>query len=91
MEILNTKTQAIISISEIEFKKQFSAEIVSAEERWMKESEEGRKYVSLITSDDTGKYDDMESPFFSNLKANFNEYGDKWTSPRGIEQIYIIQ
>lgn len=91
MKIINTKTNKEFEVTESEFLKKWNEEILAAEERWMTENEKGQKYAAAVAADTTGKYDDTVSPFFDNLKENFNQYGCTWTGPRGVEPIFKIE
>jgi len=61
---------------------------LSAEDRYNEQTAEGQAYIKGVLSCEIG--DDLESPFYDDLVGNFNKYGDTWTSPRGVEQLYLL-
>lgn len=91
LQLTNNQTERLLDLTQEEFLNSFKKEISSAEERWMRDTEEGRAYSKKVASDTKGQYDNERSPFFDSLYVNFNEYGDKWNSPRGVEPILEVR
>lgn len=88
MKIIDNKKGTEFEISKIEFLQKFSKEILSAEARYNEQTAEGKDYIKGVLSGHIGN--DLESPFYDDLVGNFNKYGDTWTSPRGVEQEYLL-
>nr|DAH89337.1 MAG TPA: hypothetical protein [Caudoviricetes sp.] len=88
MKIIDNKKGTEFEISMSEFLQNFSEEVLSAEDRYNEQTAEGQAYIKGVLSGAIG--DDLESPFYDDLVGNFNKYGDTWTSPRGVEQRYLL-
>ena len=78
------------SFAESDFFRRFEDSIFAAEERYLRETAEGREWAHKVATSD-GEYDDGKSPFWADFVGNFNRYCDTWTSPRGVEPIYQIE
>ena len=77
-------------LSERNFLRRFEEPIFAAEERYLRETAEGREWAHKVATSD-GEYDDEKSPFWADFVGNFNRYCDTWTSTRGVEPIYQIE
>ena len=88
MKIIDNKKGTEFEISKSEFLQNFSEEVLSAEYRYNEQTAEGQAYIKEVLSCEI--CDDLESPFYDDLVCNFNKYGATWTSPRGVEQRYLL-
>lgn len=75
---------------ERDFGRRFVAAIASAEDRYLRETAEGREWAHKVATSN-GEYDDEKSPFWADFVGNFNRYCDTWSGPRGVEPIYQIE
>lgn len=90
VKIKNNKTGETSKWSKQDFFRLFAEELAFAEDRWMLYDNVGKQWLTKVRADASGELDDVRSPFWDNLKKNFNLYSAEWTSPRGNEKIYEI-